>query len=560
MYSRNPANLRDDRVVISSAWGLPKTVVDGTAATDLFVLERKEPPLLVHRDVPAKDFMVVADPTEGLRRHGLGSSQARSPSITDEQAVDLARLALEIEAHYGAPQDVEWSVQPDGTLVLLQCRPLQQTEVASVEERMLSSAEEDADVLLAGGTTAGPGAAAGPVFMVRKEMEMLGFPAGAVLVVSQALPRWASMLDRASAVVAERGGVAGHLANVAREFGVPALFGAQGALDRLENGREVTVDADARRVHDGRREDLLEHRRPARNLMKGSPVYRSLERASRLVTPLNLLNPDAPSFRGANCRTFHDITRFCHEKSVLEMFRFGKDHHFPERSSKQLVCEVPMQWWVLNLDDGFEEEVEGRYVHLENIVSVPMRAVWEGISAKPWAGPPPVDGKGFMSVMFQATANTALVPGLRSSYANRNYFMISRYYCSLNSRMGFHFSTLEALVSERAGENYISFQFKGGAADLNRKQKRVAFIQDILEEQDFRVDVQEDTLLARIEDRDMTFMTNRLRILGHLIIHTRQLDMIMADECSVQHYRSEICGDIEALFSCGSEDASADGA
>ena len=554
-YSGNPVDVRDDRVMINAAWGLPKSVVDGSAASDLFVLERGDPPRIVRREIREKEFKVLAHPSEGLQRLDLSEEEAQGPSLTDEQAVELARLALRIEAHYGTPQDVEWAVRPDGTILLLQCRTLQQADNAVEDEPGRDSANETS-VLLSGVIAASPGTAAGTVFVVRKEAELFRFPEDGVLVAAQALPRWASVLDRAAAVVAERGSVAGHLANVAREFGVPALFGVQGALDRLESGRMVTVDADARRVHDGRMDRLLERRRRPRNLMKGSPVYEALEGAARLITPLHLLDPDAPSFRASNCRTFHDITRFCHEKAVTEMFRFGRDHHFPERSSKQLVCGVPMQWWVLNLDDGFAEEVEGRYVQIENIVSIPMLAVWEGISAKPWSGPPPVDGRGFASVMFQATRNTALVPGLRSRYANRNYFMISKNYCSLSSRMGFHFAILEALVSKRAGENYISFQFKGGAADLNRKQKRVAFIRDILEEHDFRVEVKEDTLLARLEDREEPFMKNRLEILGYLIIHTRQLDMVMENACSVQHYRSEICRDIEALFSGGSADAS----
>ena len=101
------------------------------------------------------------------------------------------------------------------------------------------------------------------------------------------------------------------------------------------------------------------------------------------------------------------------------MFSFGRDHNF-SRSSKQLKTIIPMQWWIINLDDGFIKETGGKTVPLDNIASIPMLAIWRGIVAFPWEGPPSLDGKGFLSVLFQSATNTNLEPAMASSYVLRS--------------------------------------------------------------------------------------------------------------------------------------------
>jgi pyruvate,water dikinase len=349
-------------------------------------------------------------------------------------------------------------------------------------------------------------------------------------------------------VVTEQGGFAGHLANVAREFGVPALFGIEGAVAVLTPGETVTVDARGRAVYRGQVDRLLVRRTAPRHRMDGSPVYRALGAASRHIVPLHLLEPDSPDFRPRNCRTLHDITRYIHEKSVKEMFSFGRDHKFAERSSKQLYYQVPMKWWILNLDDGFTTEVGGKYVRLSEIACEPMLAFWEGFVAIPWEGPS-VDGKGLLSVMFHSTTNTALTPGRRSAFADRNYFIITENYCNLNSRLGYHFALMEALISDRRRENYVSFQFKGGATDNRRRIQRVHFIGEILVQHGFRLEINEDNLIARMEGQTKQYMLERIKILGYLSLHTRQLDMIMSSPARVEYHRRKMNTDIQKVIS-----------
>ncbi len=545
MYSRNPGDIRDDSILINAVWGLPKAVVDGTAPSDLFIVSRGGPMKILRKDIATKAHKFLCYPEEGICRMETTTDEAAAASLNDKQVMDLAGIALSVEEHFGTPQDMEWSIDRNGSIVLLQCRPLGQVKTPGTGRE--KGKEGSARLLLKGGATASPGAAAGPVYIVRKNADLFQFPEGAVLAAAQPLPAWAPLLNHASAVITEQGGITGHLATVAREFGVPALFAVNNAVTALTAGQTVTVDADGLAVYEGRIDGLAETRKGPVNIMKGTPVYESLQGAAQHIVPLHLLDPDALEFNPAHCESFHDITRYCHEKAVVEMFRFGKNHHFPERSAKQLYCDVPMQFWIINLDDGFKVEVSDRWIRLENICSVPMLSIWQGMTAVPWEGPPPVDSRGFMSVLFEATADPALDASTGTSYGTRNYFMISKNFCSLQSRFGFHFSTVEALVGDRALENYVSFQFKGGAANLGRRIFRAQFIAEILDQYGFRTEVREDAAFARLEGYAQSFMEERLRILGYLIIHTRQLDMITANGTAMNGRRQQILKDLHHI-------------
>ena len=549
-YSRNPLNVRDDNIYIHSVWGLPKSVVDGSVATDVFVVSRSSPETVASREIKPKEQKFVCYPDEGVCRLDVTGENSSRPSLNDGQAVALASIADKLEHYYGSAQDIEWAIDADGAIYVLQCRPLKQISRGNPNrDSDRTRIDSSAEVLLDGGVTASPGVACGPVFVVRKNSDSLRFPDGAVLVAPQALPRLAALLSRAVALVTEQGSAAGHLANVAREFGIPALFGMADAADTLTTDDLVTVDADGMRVYKGRMESLLAEGQTQKvKLMEGSSIYALAREVSSHIVPLNLIDPDAMEFKPRYCHTLHDITRFCHEKAVKEMFNFGKEHHFSERASKQLVCDVPMQWWVINLDDGFKEDVEGKFVSLENIVSIPMLALWKGIIAVPWAGPPPVDSKGLMSILLEASSNPALDPSMPSPYTNKNYFMLSRNFCSLNSRFGFHFLTVETLVGERPNENYISFHFKGGAADYQRRLRRARFVSEILDEFDFRTEMKEDGVMARMEGYEETFMKERLSVIGYLLIHTRQLDMVMSNDASCKEHQEKILGDIAAFI------------
>ena len=551
MYSRDPTDIRGDAIFINAVHGLAKSVVDGTVTPDLFIISRGEPPVIIQKEIREKELKAVCLPEEGVLLES--DEEGGTPALTDEQALALARIALILEEHFQSPQDVEWCIARDGRIFILQSRPLKQMAGASLRAEAAVSSPVENPVLLRGGDTAGPGVAAGPVYLVKNNLDLLQFPEGAVLVTAFPHPSWATLLNRAAAVVTDRGGITGHLANVAREFGIPALFNTGEATARLEPGQMVTVDADGRTVYQGRAEPLLKLATPKKGIMGGTPVGETLKEVMTFITPLNLTNPEAPDFHPRGCRTLHDITRFAHEVSVKEMFSFDQTQAFSRYFIKRLATDVPLQWWVLNLEDGFKEEVTGKEVELDNIASAPMLALWEGITAVPWEGPPPVDTRGFMSIVMGAATDPNLATAGGTIFGNQNYFMISRDFCNLTSRLGFHFSTVEALVGDQPFANYIRFAFKGGAADYPRRILRARFVGDILERYHFKVDVKEDALFARLEGEDQDYMLSRLRLLGYVTIHTRQLDMIMLNEADVEYYRGKIINDLDGMLLPGRE-------
>lgn len=528
-YSRDPvaASRGQERVVLNAVPGLPQAVVDGAVTPDVFVFSRENPPCL-------------------LEKHPADAAAA--PSLTAVQAAELARVALALEEYYNEPQDVEWALEAgDGRIMVLQSRPLREADGGPDRGEGAQATElpPGLTVLAGGGVPVSPGVGMGPAFVARKEADMLSFPEGGVLVVERAYPRWATLLARASGLVSETGGMAGHLASVAREYRLPAVFSLPDACRLLENAGDVTLDANRNVVLAGRQAQLIPPMAAPPNLMAGSPVYLRLEALAQLMTPLHLLDPDAPEFAPQHCRSLHDITRFCHEKAVRLMF--DDDAGVGRRMGKQLKAGVKLQYWVVDMGGGFTRTVGGPVVDLSEIASAPMLALWEGMVAVPWAGPPSSGAAGFMSVVFESAMNPELESTAPTTMAERNFFIIGDRYMILQARYGYHFCTVECLAGEDSHENFVNFQFKGGAADRERRRLRARMLAGLLEGHGFRADVKDDSLFAVAEGFDAVETLRKTRLLGYLLIHSRQVDMIMRESAKAEALRKKLAGDMDAL-------------
>jgi len=528
-YSRDTSAPEADRVLINAVMGAAHHVVDGSASPTEIVLVPQGGAWTLLKRVPDAS--------------GAQESVMQEPVLKIEQAALLADVSRKLEEHFGVPQDTEWVFDRNGELHILQSRPLHPAEQHDVSQSAATIPRPDP--LLHGGMCASPGAACGPARVVSSPEDAALVLRGDVLILDNALPRWAALLDKVSAVVAERGGAASHLATVSREYGIPALFNVGKDIQRIHSGQEITVDAEGRAVYAGCVEPLLQARKqPRPNLMDKSPVHRTLSEVLKIVAPLNLLHPESPGFTPHSCSTIHDIIRYCHEKAVQEMFAMGEECGFQRLAGKWLKSDVIMQWWFVDLGGGIRE-TEADTISLEDILSEPMHAVWDGITAVPWKGPPQPNASGFFSVMAQTTMNRELEVGAVTPGSGQgNCVFVSKNFCNINCRIGYHLSVVQAFLGENPRENYIRFSFKGGATDDRRKGMRLQLIGRVLETCNFMIRIKENVLHAHLDGYESSYLVKRLKVLGYLLMHTRQVDMIMTDPAQVDRIQATLLKDV----------------
>jgi pyruvate,water dikinase len=120
-FSVNPVTGDRNEVVITSNWGLGESIVSGYVTPDTFVV-RKALLAITSRDLGAKERMTVLA-TAGVADASVDAEGRGRFSLTDDEVLEVARLAIALEAEMGAPVDVECAIA-GGVLHLLQCRPI----------------------------------------------------------------------------------------------------------------------------------------------------------------------------------------------------------------------------------------------------------------------------------------------------------------------------------------------------------------------------------------------------------------------------------------------------
>jgi pyruvate,water dikinase len=533
LYTLDPRAPDRDVMLINATWGLGAPVVAGEVRADLYTIAREEPYALESLDVVRKPEKLVPKKGGGTKIRGVHQDLQTKTCLLDEQMKQIAEAGLMIERYFKKPQDIEWTIDHEDNLAILQARSLNIKDQVAKLVCDISSVLDDFPVIFQNkGSIVQEGIGTGKVFLVKTEEDLDRFPSDAVLVTAYTSPRLGKVIKRASAIITDVGSPTGHMATIAREFRVPTIVNTGVATQLLRPGQIITVDARENVVYEGAVKALCYYEF-AEETFETTYEYRLLQRVLKKIVPLNLLEPSEKNFRPSGCKTLHDITRYVHEKAVEELTRLEYTKIGDTASAgRKLKFNIPLDLILIDIGGGISGSSRVPEVKPQEVLSIPMKAFLKGLSVPgAWdTEPMSVDFGSFMSSLTRTFSSSMATP----KYVGQNLAVLSKEYVNINLRLGYHFNMITAYISENSNDNYAYFRFLGGVTDISRRSRRAKLLGEILAKSDFRIDVRGDLVIGRIKKLDLKMMEEKMRILGLLVAFTRQLDVKMSHEEEIE--------------------------
>lgn len=549
-------------LMIQSVYGLGLYVVNGTLTPDSWLYD-KNSRSVISSSISEKPVMLKCS-RYGIREEKVTDPLIRKSCLSGRHITELARIGRKLERRYGMPLDIEWAVDGSSNLYFLQCRArvsppmpapkhepqdvpdLEWAEDEQGELYVLGFREPDKRFLGLGrtrrpqhaanklitetGVCASPGVAGGTAFMVDNDVRAMQFPAGGIILCRTADPKLTVLLGKAAGILAGQGSVTGHLATVARELGIPALFSVD--IASIPDNTSITMDADHAKVYDGTVRELL-----AREKKKDAdlPAVLLLKSLLQDIAVLNIPNPLNSNAHALKCRTIHDLVRFVHQTAIEEMFKTCDSGVTKGCRIRTIVTPIPMNLIAFDLGGGIAADAPENNVPLGSVLSIPMQVLWRGMMHKgiKWSGERNINVSGLVSAMTSyLTDQSMAMRGLGSP----SYVFLSKNYLNLNSRVGYHFATVDASIGEHHESNYINFRFSGGANALDRRSRRTALIEKILGDANFVSLRTMDIINSRIQNLPEKEMEEKLEFLGRVLGFVNRLDISLVSDTDIDKY------------------------
>ncbi|MGB3786686.1 MAG: phosphoenolpyruvate synthase [Phormidesmis sp.] len=249
MFSIDTETGFPDAVLLTGAWGLGETVVQGSVTPDQFTIFKPllknaalRPIIEKKKGTKAKKMIYA---TEGIKTTvttvNASGKERDAFVLSDDEILGLARWAVLIEEHYGCPMDMEWAKDGDtGELFIVQARP--ETVQSQASGKLLKTYKlKESGTVLSTGLSIGGAIASGKVCRVLSAKDIDQVEEGSILVTEMTDPDWVPVMKKVAGIVTDYGGRTCHAAIVSRELGIPAVIGTGDGSRVLQDGQEVTL-------------------------------------------------------------------------------------------------------------------------------------------------------------------------------------------------------------------------------------------------------------------------------------------------------------------------------
>jgi pyruvate,water dikinase len=244
-------------VMIDSSYGLGESIVQGKVIPDEFfvgkptLLEGFKP--IIKKQLGSKETKRIysEDKANPVVEVAVPLEEQQQFTLSDNEILELARDVVLIEEHYSqkngswVPMDIEWAKDGrDEKLYIIQARPetvhAHGEHLTIMRQYALENGQEKE--VLTTGQSIGQQIVAGTARVAETLDQVSNLKEGDILVTTMTNPDWVPIMKRVAGIITANGGRTCHAAIVGRELGLAAIVGAEDALERIQDGQEVTMD------------------------------------------------------------------------------------------------------------------------------------------------------------------------------------------------------------------------------------------------------------------------------------------------------------------------------
>jgi pyruvate,water dikinase len=240
IFSVDPAEGDQSKIVIEAGFGLGDPVVSGLIRPDAYIIEKSEGNIL-KKTINKKLWEKRVDKSTGnVIMERLPESRMNMPVLSESDVKTLLDTTMKIEGHFKFPQNIEWCKER-GRIFIVQSRAV--TGLNSKEAAGRDGDQKEGESVVKG-IHAFPSRARGNVRVISNQTDLDMVTENDILLSKFFSLEMVPYLRKVRAVITDEGGITSIPSILAREFDVPLLFGAASAVSALKSGQGITIGSD----------------------------------------------------------------------------------------------------------------------------------------------------------------------------------------------------------------------------------------------------------------------------------------------------------------------------